>query len=145
MYVYEIRSYTDISSVAQRFLVIKQIVDQHFSKVFSIFTPAIISRILSSALKFELSKVNYINEVSVFYINVKTKLVETFMTLENFCTKSLEVIALQIIKIKQERYLQPNYRQIFHIYFEYSTYTTIIQPQHQLIGVHGEMNVLSNL
>ena len=31
---------------------------------------------------FQLSKVNYINEVSVFYINVKTKLVEIFVTLQ---------------------------------------------------------------
>ena len=39
------------------------------------------------------SKVTTFNEASVFYINVKMKLVETFMTLEKFFTKSLEVIA----------------------------------------------------
>ena len=59
---------------------------------------------------FQLSKVNYINEVSVFYINVKTKLVETFMTSEKFFTRSLEIITWQIIKIKYERYLWPNNR-----------------------------------
>ena len=55
---------------------------------------------LSSALKFQLSKVNYINQVSVFYINVKTKLVEIFVTLKRMFTKPLEIIALQTIKIK---------------------------------------------
>ena len=55
--------------------------------------------ILSPALKLQLSKVNYINQVSVFYIKGKTKLVETFVTLQKIFTKSLEIIALQIIKI----------------------------------------------
>ena len=35
--VYEIRSYADISSIALRFLVIKEIGDQYFSKIFIIF------------------------------------------------------------------------------------------------------------
>ena len=42
MYMYEIRSYADISSIALRFLVIKQIVDQDFSNIFSIFMPTLI-------------------------------------------------------------------------------------------------------
>ena len=42
MYVYEVRSYADISSIAYRFLVIKQIGDQHLSKIFSIFIPTLI-------------------------------------------------------------------------------------------------------
>ena len=50
-------------------------------------------------LKLELSKVNYINQGSVFYINGKTKSVETFVTQQKSFTKSLEIIALQIIKI----------------------------------------------
>ena len=54
----------------------------------------------TSALKLQLSKVNYINQVSLLYINVKTKLVETFVTLQKMFTKSLEVLALQIINIK---------------------------------------------
>ena len=40
------------------------------------------------------------NQVYVFYINVKTKLVETLMELENSFTKALEIIALKTIKIK---------------------------------------------
>ena len=36
----------------------------------------------------------------MFYINVKGKLVETFLTLQKFFTKPVEIIALQIIKIK---------------------------------------------
>ena len=42
MYVYEIRSYAGISSITYRFLVIKQIGDQNFSKIFSIFKPTLI-------------------------------------------------------------------------------------------------------
>ena len=42
MHVYEIRSYADIYSIAYCFLVIKQIGDQHFSKIFSIFIPILI-------------------------------------------------------------------------------------------------------
>ena len=52
MYVYEIRSYADIYSSAYQFLVIKQIGDQLFPKIFSVFIPTLISRILSSTLKF---------------------------------------------------------------------------------------------
>ena len=55
--------------------------------------------ILSSTLKLQFSKVNYINQVSVFYNNTKTKLVESFVRLQKFFTKALEIIALQIIKI----------------------------------------------
>ena len=50
-------------------------------------------------LKLELSKVNYINQGAVFSINGKTKLAETFVTLQKTFTKSLEIIALQIIII----------------------------------------------
>ena len=39
------------------------------------------------------------NQVYVFYINGKTKLVETFVTLQKIFNKVLEVIALQNIKI----------------------------------------------
>ena len=42
MYVYEVRSYADISSIAYRFLAIKQIGDQHLCKIFSIFIPTLI-------------------------------------------------------------------------------------------------------
>ena len=45
-YVYEVRSYADISSIAYRFLVIKQNGDQHLSKIFSIFIPTLIKRTL---------------------------------------------------------------------------------------------------
>ena len=55
--------------------------------------------IRSSAVKLQFFKVNYIDQVSVFYINGKTKLVETFPTLQKSFTKPLEIIALQIIKI----------------------------------------------
>ena len=39
------------------------------------------------------------NQVYVFYINGKTKLVETFVTLQKIFNKVLEIIALQNIKI----------------------------------------------
>ena len=39
------------------------------------------------------------NLVYVFYINGKTKLVETFVTLQKIFNKVLEIIALQNIKI----------------------------------------------
>ena len=42
MYVYEVRSYADTSSIAYHFSVIKQIGDQHLSKIFSIFIPTLI-------------------------------------------------------------------------------------------------------
>ena len=99
MYVYEIRSYDDIYSITQRFLTMKQIGDKGFSKIFNFFISTLIWRILSSALKLQLPKVNYINQVSVFYINGKRKLVETFVTLQKIFTKALEIIALEIIKI----------------------------------------------
>ena len=51
-------------------------------------------------LKFQLPKGNYINQVSRFYINIKTKSVETVVALQKAFTKPLEIIALQIIKIK---------------------------------------------
>ena len=43
-------------------------------------------RILSSALNFQLSKFKYIRQAFDFYINVKTKLVETFATLQKHFT-----------------------------------------------------------
>ena len=55
--------------------------------------------ILSSALKLQFSKGHYIDQVSVFYIKGKRKLVETFLTLQKSFTKPLEIIALQIIQI----------------------------------------------
>ena len=42
MYVYEIRSYADIYSISYHFLVIKQIGDEHFSKIVSIFIATLI-------------------------------------------------------------------------------------------------------
>ena len=49
--------------------------------------PTLAKRIMSSVLKFQLSKFNYVHQVSVFYINAKTKLVETFVTLQKRFTK----------------------------------------------------------
>ena len=99
MYVYEIRSYDDIYSITQRFLTMKQIGDKDFSKIFNFFISTLIWRILSSALKLQLPKVNYINQVSVFCINGKRKIVETFAALQKIFTKALEIIALEIFKI----------------------------------------------
>ena len=42
MYVYEIRSYADIYSIAYGFLVIKEIGDQYFSEIFNIFIPTLV-------------------------------------------------------------------------------------------------------
>ena len=78
MYVYEFRLYAEIYSIASCFLPIKGIGDKDFSKIFNFSISALIYSKLSSSLKLPLSKVNYTNQVSVFYINNKTKLVETF-------------------------------------------------------------------
>ena len=48
---------------------------------------------------FNLSKFNCIDQVSVFYINVKMKLVQTFLTPQKGFTKTLQITALQIVKI----------------------------------------------
>ena len=42
MYLYQIRSYADIYSIALRFLTIKQIDDKDFSKLFNFFISALI-------------------------------------------------------------------------------------------------------
>ena len=42
MYVYKIRSFADIFSIAWCFLTIKEIGDKHFSKIFGIFIPTLI-------------------------------------------------------------------------------------------------------
>ena len=39
MYVYEIRSYDDIYSIAERFSTIKQIGHKYYSKIFNIYIP----------------------------------------------------------------------------------------------------------
>ena len=70
------------------FLTIKQIEDKHFSKIFKICIPTLAKRILSEALHFQLSKCNYSHQVFVFHINVKTKLVQTFVTLQIVFTKT---------------------------------------------------------
>ena len=48
---------------------------------------------------FYMSKFNCIDRVSVFYINVKMKLVQTFLTPQKGFTKTLQITALQIVKI----------------------------------------------
>ena len=81
IYVNGIRSYADRSYIAERFLTIKQNRDEHFPKVLNIYMPTLVKRILPSALNFQLSKLNYIYQVSFFHINAETKLVEAFVTL----------------------------------------------------------------
>ena len=124
MYVYEIRSYDDIYSITQHFLTMKQIGDKDFSKIFNFFISTLIWRILSSALKLQLPKVNYINQVSVFYINGKRKIVETFAALQKIFTKALEIIALKFLKLIK----RDIYENIIDNFFTYTlnTYTTII-------------------
>ena len=78
MYVYQIRCYADIYSIVSRFLTLKQIGDKDFSKMFYFFISTLIQSILSCTLKLQFSIVKDINQVSVFYINGKTKLAETF-------------------------------------------------------------------
>ena len=101
-----------------------------------------------------MSKVNYINEVSVFYINVKTKLVEIFVTLQKIlrelnhlnlkrrlvgllwhCRKFLlKLNQLQCYKLlklnKREINIWTYYRYIFQIYIEYiyNYYIAIASP-----------------
>ena len=80
--VYRVSSYVDITSVTKRFWSIKETVDKYFSKTFNIYMPILIKRILLSALKSWLSRFKYIHPFSDFCINLKTKLVETFLTLQ---------------------------------------------------------------
>ena len=47
MYVYEIRSYDDIYSIAYGFLTIKQIGRKHYSKILNIYIPTLAKRIKS--------------------------------------------------------------------------------------------------
>ena len=138
--MYEIKSYADIFSIAQHFLVTKQIGDQYFSKIFSIFIPALI---LSSPLKFQQYRVNYINQISVFYINVQTKLVGTFVTLKNFLLNIYKLQRYKLSKLKKRHIYGQNMDKSFT--YTFSTYTIIIQPQHHLLGLHAGMKVLSNL
>ena len=49
---------------------------------------------------FYFAKFNCIDQVSVFYNNVKMKLVQTFLTPQKGFTKTVQIIALQIVKIK---------------------------------------------
>ena len=49
---------------------------------------------------FHVAKFNCIDQVSVFYNNVKMKVVQTFLTPQKGFTKTLKIIALQIVKIK---------------------------------------------
>ena len=46
--------------------------------------PILIKRILLQAPKSWLSRLKYIHPFSDFYINLKTRLVETFLTLQKF-------------------------------------------------------------
>ena len=55
---------------------------------------------MSEALNLHLSKFNYILKVSVFYINIKAKLVKIFVTLQKGFIKNVSIIALQIITIE---------------------------------------------
>ena len=80
---------TQRSYIAERFLTVKQIRDEHFSKILNIYVPTLVKRILSSALNFQLSKLNFINEVFFFYINPQTKLVEAFVTLQKVLSRTV--------------------------------------------------------
>ena len=89
MNVYQIRSYDDIYSISWRFLTIKQIGHKYYSKILNICIPTSVKTKISQALNFQLSYFSYIRQVSVFYINAKTKLVQIFVTLEKGFTKTL--------------------------------------------------------
>ena len=52
MSVYEISSYVDIASIALHLLIKKQIVVQYFSKIFDIYMPILVKKVLAEALKF---------------------------------------------------------------------------------------------
>ena len=59
---------------------------QHFSKILNNYIHTLAKRILSSAVNFEVSTFNYIYQVSLFYINAETKLVEAYVTLQKGLT-----------------------------------------------------------
>ena len=82
IYVYEITSNHEIYLITQRFLTIKQIVHQYYSKILNIYIATLAKKIMLEALNSQFSQLSYIHQVSLFYINVKTKLVQTFVTLE---------------------------------------------------------------
>ena len=63
--------------------------DKYLTEVLNIYIAILVKRILSSGLNFQLSKFNYIHQFSVVYVNVSTKLVETFVPLENVFPKSV--------------------------------------------------------
>ena len=67
----------------------KQIGHKYYSEILNICIPTLVKTIISEALNFELSLFSYIHQVSVFYINAKTKFVQTFVTLEKGFTKTL--------------------------------------------------------
>ena len=48
----------------------------------------LVKTLLSEELKFYLPKFKYIHQVSDFYINLKTKLVESFLTLQKIFTST---------------------------------------------------------
>ena len=47
MSMYKISSNVNIASIVYRFLTLKQIADKYFSKIFSIYIPILIKRVLS--------------------------------------------------------------------------------------------------
>ena len=59
--------------------------------------PILVKKVLSPAMKFCLCKFKYNHQVSYFDINYKTKLVETFVTLQKLFTWAEKVVVLQII------------------------------------------------
>ena len=75
IFVYETGCYVYIASIPLQFLTIQQIVAKYFSKIFGIYIPISVKKLLAEALKFWLSKFKYIDQVYLSYINVKAKLV----------------------------------------------------------------------
>ena len=71
-----------------------------------------------------LSKFNSINQVSVFYVNVKMKLIGTFVTLEKLFTQPDKLQPYKLLKLNK----RDIYGQIIDKFFTYtfSTDTTII-------------------
>ena len=73
-----------------------------------------------------LSKFNSINQVSVFYVNVKVKLIRTFVTLQKILTKPDKLQPYKLLKSNKSDI----YGKLIDKFFTYtlSTYTTIMYP-----------------
>ena len=101
IFVYEIRSYVDISLNTCRLLPIKQIDGKYFCKKLNVNIPILVQRVLSSVPKFYMFLVKYIDQVSDFHMNHQKKTNLDFCdTAKNLYFNYKNKTVLQIIETK---------------------------------------------